>query len=144
MADWQVFRCNSFAPNHCLQHPIFPRRLPGLQVLLMHNGNYDLEGVQRRNQCRSCGKAFAQSNALSNHLRSCKEAQNRLHNALAGARRVWSEGRGAAKRLKLAHTSGGPGTTPMSGTTKEAIPTEDAQGSEDVIVSSIISQHSSS
>ena len=55
--------------------------------------------------CRSCGKVFAQVNALSNHLRHCKTNRSRLHQALTGARRVWAEDQSARKRPKLTHSN---------------------------------------
>ena len=105
----------------------------------MESSGCDFDGVQHFNRCRSCGKAFPQPSALSNHLRSCKQARNRLHNALAGARRIWSEGQGVAKRLKLTHTSDGQGTASMNGDINVNI-----QGPQDVIVSFIVSNYSSS
>ena len=55
--------------------------------------------------CRSCGKVFAQVNALSNYLHFCKTNQNRLHQALADARWVWAEDQNARKWLKLTHSN---------------------------------------
>jgi hypothetical protein len=65
------------------------------------DGDYDLRRSQH--QCRSCGKAFAQQNAFSNHLRFCKKNKSRLQTALAGARKFWAEGQSGSKRFKLTH-----------------------------------------
>jgi hypothetical protein len=96
----------------------------------------DFEGPRPLNQCRSCGKTFAQSNAFSNHLRSCKKTRSRLQNALAGARKVWSQDQSAVKRPKLAHSpefqSGA-----VNGAAKEDTRAAGVQSSEDVVVSSI-------
>lgn len=58
----------------------------------------------QQHQCRSCGKVFGQTNALSNHLRYCKKSRNRFHQALAGARRVWAVDEGSNKRAKFTHS----------------------------------------
>ena len=103
----------------------------------------DFEGHGPLNQCRSCGKTFAQSNAFSKHLRSCKKTRSHLQIALAGARRVWSKGQSAVKRPKLMH-SPDPQSTAVHSATEEETRAVDVQISEDVTVSSIVSNHSSS
>jgi hypothetical protein len=89
-------------------------------------------------QCHSCGKTFAQQNAFSNHLRSCKKDKSRLQMALAGARKVWAEGQNGNKRSKLTHPSDPPDPALLSSTTKGAIRTVLVQNSEDRIVSQLI------
>lgn len=101
----------------------------------------DFEGPRPLNQCRSCSKTFAQSNAFSNHLRSCKKTRSRLQNALAGARRVWSQGPSAVKRPKLTHSPDFQSTT-VNDATKEDTRTVDVPSSEDVPVNSIVLNYS--
>ena len=65
--------------------------------------------------------------------------RNRLQNALAGARRAWSEGQSVAKRPKLAHAD--PQSTAVNDLNKEDTCTAEVQSSEGVIVSPIVSNH---
>ena len=51
-------------------------------------------------ECRSCGKAFSQQNALSYHQRTCLSTQNELRSALEKAKNGWADKR-EAKRRKL-------------------------------------------